>query len=159
MTTLDEVYRKFGEVFEAAQLLETELGNVLIRHECIDAGLLDQSNPNKATAIFDKINDQTLGKLIRSLGSIGDSNEELEQLLRDALASRNRLTHSFYLQHNFRRNSDDGRDVMLHDLEVIHDNFLEAYKAILLLSGVDLDKLVTELDDTPLPTDHFPVRT
>ena len=29
MAMLDEVYRKFGEAFEAAQLLETELGTLL----------------------------------------------------------------------------------------------------------------------------------
>jgi hypothetical protein len=28
MPTLDEIYRKFGEVAEAAQLLETELGTM-----------------------------------------------------------------------------------------------------------------------------------
>jgi hypothetical protein len=30
MTSLDDVYRKFGETAEAAQLLETELGNILL---------------------------------------------------------------------------------------------------------------------------------
>jgi hypothetical protein len=29
MPTLDDVFRKFGETAEAAQLLETELGNLL----------------------------------------------------------------------------------------------------------------------------------
>ena len=52
--------------------------------------------------------------------------------------------HSFYLQHNIRRNSDYGREIMLSDLDVIHDKLLEAYKALLLISGVDLDKLVAE---------------
>ena len=52
MATLYDVYRKFGEVCEAAQLLETELGTLLLTHKCIDAGLLDRSNPHKATAII-----------------------------------------------------------------------------------------------------------
>ena len=30
MPNLDDVYRKFGETSEAAQLLETELGNILL---------------------------------------------------------------------------------------------------------------------------------
>jgi hypothetical protein len=30
MLTLDDVYSKFGEAAEAAQLLETELGNMLL---------------------------------------------------------------------------------------------------------------------------------
>ena len=159
MPTLDEVYRKFGQVSEAAQLLETELGNLLLTHKCIDAGLLEHPNAIRATAISDRINKQTLGALVRSLGSIEDSIENLEKLLSDAVASRNRLTHSFYLQHNFRRNSDDGRDLMLCDLEAIHEELLEAYKAVLLLSGVDLEKLVAEPGEIPLPTGYLPIRT
>ncbi len=158
MAKLDEVYRKFGEVSEAAQLLETELGNLLLRHEFIDADLLEHPNPNRATTIYDKVNKRTLGRLIRSLDPIAESIEGLEQLLSDALASRNRLTHSFYLQHNFRRNSDDGRDVMLRDLEAIHDDLLEAYKAILRLSGIDLEELM-EGGDTTLPSGYLPIRT
>ena len=159
MASLDEVYRKFGEVCEAAQLLETELGTLLLTHKCIDGGLLEDPNALRATAIYDRINKQTLGALVRSLGSIGDSIADLEELLSDAVASRNRLTHSFYLQHNFRRNSDNGRDVMLCDLEAIHEELLEAYKAVLLLSGVDLEKLVAEPGEIPLPTGHLLIRT
>ena len=159
MPTLDEVYRKFGEVSEAAQLLETELGTMLLEHKCIDAGLLEHPSSERATAIYKQINKQTLGQLIRSFGTIGHSVEDLEQLLLDALASRNRLTHTFYLQHNLRRNSDDGREVMLRDLEAMHDDLLEAYKALSLISGADLDALVDEFGDLPLPTGHLPILT
>ena len=161
MATIDDVYRKFGEAFEAAQLLETELGTLLLMHKSIDAGLLEHSNPNRATAIYKQINKQTLGQLIRSLDSTGYSIADLEQLFSDALASRNRLTHSFYLQHNFRRNSDDGRDVMLRDLEAIHEDLLEAYKAVLLLSGIDLEKLVAEQrgGDSAQPIGRLPIPT
>ena len=159
MPTLDEVYRKFGEVSEAAQLLETQLCTMLLEHKCIDAGLLERPSSEKATAIYEHVTNQTLGKLIRSLGPSGDFSENLAQLLSNALASRNRLIHSFYLQHNFRRNSDDGREEMLCDLEAIHDDLLDAYKAVLLLSGVDLDALVDEFGDIPLPTGHLQIRT
>jgi hypothetical protein len=36
-------------------------------------------------------------------------------------------------QHNFRRNSEEGRARMLDDLESIHDTLLHAYKAVMLL--------------------------
>ena len=52
MPTLDDVYRKFGEASETAQLLETELGTLLLAHKCIDAGLLENPDPNRATAIY-----------------------------------------------------------------------------------------------------------
>ena len=159
MPTLDDVYRKFGEAAEAAQLLETELGNLLLPHECIEADLLQNPDPDRATAIYDRINRKTLGQLIRSLGAAVDPVADLEQILSDALAARNRLTHSFYLRHNFRRNSDDGRDVMLRDLDTLHRSLLKAYKALLLLSGVDLDQLVAEETDAAQPAGHLPVRT
>lgn len=155
MATLDEVYMKFGEVSEAAQLLETKLGNMLLVNDCIDAGLLEQPNPNRATEIYKRINKKTLGVMITDLHKSGDSIKHLEQLLKDANDSRNRLAHSFYVQHNFRRNSDLGRDVMLQDLEAIHEVLLEASKAVWLLSGVDFEKLVAEHGDNPLPTDHL----
>lgn len=159
MPTLNDVYRKFGEVSEAAQLLETELGTMLLEHQCIDAGLLEHPSSEKATAIYTLINKQTLGQLIRSLGAIDDSIDDLEGLLINALTSRNRLTHSFCLQHNLRRNSDDGRAVMLRDLEGIHDDLWEAYKAVMHLSGVDLDALSDDPNDARLPTGHLPIPT
>lgn len=35
---------------------------------------------------------------------------------------------------------------MLADLESIHHSLIEAYKAVMLLSGVDLDALAAELE-------------
>ena len=61
MPTLDDVYRKFGEASEAAQLLETELGTLLLVHKCTDAGLLENPDPSRATPIYDQISKQTLG--------------------------------------------------------------------------------------------------
>ena len=159
MATLDDVYRKYGEVSEAAQLLETQLGNLLLSHKCIEAGLLEGPDPAKATAIYRQITKQTLGRLIQCPDTITDTNVDLDDLLRGALAARNRLTHSFFLQHNFRRNSDDGRDVMLRDLEVTHDILLAAYDAVLLVSGVELETLVAEDGDVALPTGHVPIPT
>ena len=51
MPSRDELYRKFGEASEATQLLEAELGTLLLTHKCIDEGLFDQPNPNKAASI------------------------------------------------------------------------------------------------------------
>ena len=161
MATLDEIYRKFGEASEAAQLLEIELGNILIEEECFDAGLLEYRGPEedfdleRAGEIFFRVSRKTLGELLKSLSPIRGSIENLEQLLIDAKDSRNRLTHRFYLEHNLRRNSDDGRDVMLRDLETIHETLLEAYKAVMRRYEIDLE----EVSDMPLPTGHLPIRT
>ena len=148
MATLDDVYCKFGEVSEAAQLVETELGNVLIKGDIEHSGaLLDRED---AVLLIATINRQTMGQLMKKLKS---SDIALELLLTKALSERNRLSHTFYRQHNFRRNSAEGCDEMLKDLETIHEVLLNALKALHLASGIDLDKL----EMTVFPTKYVSI--
>jgi DNA primase len=153
MPTLDQVYRKFGEAAEAAQLLETEFGNMLLAARCIDEGLIESKNPSRAADILDSVNRQTLGQLLKALNNQTQSLDALDNLLSKALQERNRLFHSFYRKHNFRRNSEEGRILMLQDLEAIHSALLDAYKTVLKLSGVDLDAVA----GIELPTRHLPI--
>lgn len=153
MPKLDDVYRKFGDAAEAAQLLETELGNMLIEHGIVEENFANQRNPHRAAELFREINKHTLGQLIAKLKTKNQSIANLEGVLAKALDERNRLFHFFYRQHNLRRNSDEGRQRMLGDLDAIHNTLLDAYKAVLLLSGVDIDKLSV----TELPTKHLPI--
>lgn len=157
MRTLDEVYCKFGFAAEAAQLLETELGNMLIIYGIVDENLVGQPNPKRAADLFREIDKHTLGQLIKKLTAKDQSVADLEDVLAKALDERNRLFHSFYRQHNFRRNSDEGRQRMFEDLESIHATLLNAYKAVMLLSGVDVDKLATTTDLSKLPAKHVPI--
>jgi hypothetical protein len=156
--TLGEVYRKFGEVSEAAQLVETELGTVLLFFGVVDEGLITPTlkvDGKRATELLERINRQTLGQLIKNTKSHTDKLAQLEPLLSTALEERNRLSHHFYRQHNFRRNSDEGRSLMLDDLDSIHNTLIEALKALSLLSGIDLDALVAEVEVAP--TLHVPI--
>ncbi len=54
MANLDDVYRKFGEAAEAAQLLETELGNILLAIEGSEKGLLERQDKELARNILNK---------------------------------------------------------------------------------------------------------
>jgi hypothetical protein len=150
MPTLDEVYRKFGEVAEAAQLLETELGTMLLCVRGVENDLFAGDKGELATEIYNKINKSTLGQVLKQVAKSAGFSGDLELLLANALAERNSLFHSFYRKHNFRRNSDEGRAKMIEDLERKHETILEAYKAIMRLSGIDLDKL----SNVPMPTTH-----
>lgn len=150
MPTLEDVYLKFGFASEAAQLLETELGNMLLMAGCIEHGQFDGSGSLRAMKLLNHVNRQTLGQLVKSLQQADTRVDELDTKLRRALRERNRLSHSFYRQHNFRRNSQEGRVEMMRDLDVIHDAILDAYKDLLLLSGIDLDAISSEV----LPTEH-----
>ncbi|URK19401.1 hypothetical protein M9H61_07845 [Thalassospira sp. GO-4] len=151
MATLSEVYMKFGEVSEAAQLLETELGTMLLTHECLDANLTQNPDPEKASEIVDKVNKQTLGRLITTLNKQGRAPRIPSALLEKALDARNFLSHSFYRYHNLRRNSQEGCDIMLNDLLRIHDDILQAYSALMLASGVDLNAHDTGSDSGEFP--------
>ncbi|PYX10807.1 MAG: hypothetical protein DMG88_01355 [Acidobacteria bacterium] len=153
MPTLDDVYRKFGETAEAAQLLETELGTALMVVDALEENLLTAANPGRAAELLDEINSSTLGRVLKRLTAKTQASGELERLLSKALVERNRLSHSFYRRHNFRRNSDEGRALMLDDLQSIHESIISAYKAVMLLSGVDLDSV----SGSPTPTRHLPI--
>jgi len=126
---------------------------MLIKHGVVAENLVIQPNPGRAAELLRQIDKHTLGQLISKLESKDQSVANLEDVLARALDERNRLFHSFYRQHNFRQNSDEGRQRMLDDLESIHQTLLEAYKAVMLLSGVDLDKLSA----ADLPTNHLPI--
>ena len=46
---------------------------------------------------------------------------------------------------------------MMKDVDFMHDKLLEAYKAVMLFYGVDLDKLVEEQGNTSQPAGHLPI--
>lgn len=150
--TLDDVYRKFGEASEAAQLIETELGTMLLLEGAIGEGLIGEDG-KRATEILKDVSRQTLGTLVRKVKGKSSTTTELEVLLERALKDRNRLSHSFFLKHNLRRNSGEGRALMMKDLEEIHTILLEAYKGLLELDGIDLEVLA----EKELPTGHLPI--
>jgi hypothetical protein len=156
MTTLDEVYRKYGETAEAAQLLETELGTMLLLMRGAEEDLFAEPNAKRASDLYSTINRHTLGQILKALNK-SQSLDALDSLLSSALRERNRLFHHFYRDHNFRRNSGEGRALMLKDMESIHDTLLNAYKAVMLLSGVDLEALADTPYERHAPTCHVPI--
>ncbi|WP_374516826.1 hypothetical protein [Undibacterium squillarum] len=143
MPTIEDVYCKFGFVSEAAQLLETELGTVLFRESASETDLFNNPDPKVAREIYKKISTQTLGRLINNTKSKVKSLDSLSELLSAALTERNRLAHSFFLEHNvrLRAENDRGRVLMIDDLERMHEIIFDAYKAVMLLSGIDLEKI------------------
>lgn len=80
MATREDVYRKFGEASEVAQLLETELGTLLLMRKCIGEDLLTSPDRDRATEIYRHVNRQTLGRLIRTPGTTTTWVGDLEQV-------------------------------------------------------------------------------
>lgn len=102
----------------------------------------------------------TLGQIIRGIkgrvSAVAEEINELEALPSAALEARNRLQHSFYREHNLRRNSEEGRAIMLADLESIHTTILVAYKkTVKILSGIDLED--PSFQPVELATWHLPI--
>ena len=148
MPSLDDVYRKFGEVSEAAQLVETELGTLLLFPAAVAEGVITptlQPDRECATELLRRINRQTFGQLLKNIQRHTQALDQLEPLLSAALEERNRLSHHFYRQHNLHRNTDAGRALMLDDLEAIHSTMMKALKALHLLDGIDLDAITEEV--------------
>ncbi len=137
MPTLTDVYAKFGDAAEAAQLLETELGNLLLSEAIEMHGFRKTQNKALAKKILGDIDKKTLGQLIQALKK-NEPDPKLQEVLALALSERNRLNHSFHREHNLRRNSEEGRLLMLADLQVIHENILAAYVAVLPLANIEI---------------------
>lgn len=150
MKSRKQIFEKFGVTAEAAQLLETEIGNLLLENEANEQDLFKNLDHLKAQDILNKINRSTLGQLIKKLSVNKAFEQEMLTVLSNALESRNRLLHSFFREHNFRINTDEGRVLMFEDLDKIHTEILLAYKNMFLIQGIDLDNLSFNL-----PTKHL----
>ncbi len=151
MPSLIDVYAKFGEVAEAAQLLETQLGDLLLEVSIGTHSSEGTDFKEFSRALFEEVDRRTLGQLIKMLRKSKQFAQTLEGELAVALTEWNRLSHSFYRNHNFRRNTGDGRAIMLADLETIHVRVLDAYVEVLKLSGVDL----AATQGFGMPTEHL----
>lgn len=149
MATREELYAKFGITAEAAQLFETELGTLLLSVTAIENGWYVAPDPVNARKALDQIEAHTLGRLLRVLKGKVSFDEHLAERFASALKARNRLNHGFYERHNFKIQTDEGRDAMIADLEELHEELFQVWR---IASGltVAMSELVTEiLNDQP----------
>jgi hypothetical protein len=152
MITRDDIYRKFGEVAEAAQLIETELGTAQLFLRAVEGGMITPTlevDSTRAAELLAKIDRQTFGQHIKETKQVTNALDQIEPMLSAALKDRNRLFHRFYREHNIRINTNAGRAIMLADLETTHDTLSRVYKILSLLSGIDSDVLVEKVNAAP----------
>lgn len=130
MATRDEVYAKFGITAEAAQLFETDLNTLILAAHGLDEGWHVQPNPEAAHKLADALDASTLGALLGRLNGKGiiQIDDALKARFASALKARNRLMHGFYEHHNFRIQTDEGRDRMIADLEELHTELFQAWR-------------------------------
>lgn len=128
MATRDELYAKFGITAEAAQLFEVELGSLLLCARAMEQGLRFKTDSDKARKLLHDIDRSTLGQLLGSLKKCVGLDDRLADRFASSLQTRNRLFHRFYESHNFKIQTDEGRDVMMADLETMHVELFNAWQ-------------------------------
>ncbi len=128
MTTREEIYAKFGVTAEAAQLFETELGTLILYVQGVSSRWRAVPDPESAQAALDRIERSTLGGLIATLKKQVGIDESLAGRFASALQARNRLNHGFYERHNFKIETDEGRNEMFADLEELHTELFDAWQ-------------------------------
>lgn len=144
MATRDELYAKFGITAEAAQLFETKIGTLLLLVSAIENGWHVTPDPVNARKALDQIEAHTLGRLLGVLKGKVAFDEQLAEQFASALKARNRLNHGFYERHNFKIQTDEGREIMIADLEELHEEFFEAWRIASGLTAA-MAELVTKL--------------
>lgn len=128
MATREELYAKFGITAEAAQLFETELGTLILCSQALEHGWHVAPDGEKARAALHEIDRSTLGRLLTTLKGRVRLEGGLVDRFDLALKARNRLNHGFYERHNFKIQTDEGRDVMIADLEALHEELFQAWR-------------------------------
>ena len=141
MATRDEVYAKFGITAEAAQLFETELGTLLLYVHGIQNGWDLIPDGKRAREILADIERNTLGGLISALKGRVGIDEHLASRFASALQARNRLNHGFYERHNFKIDTDEGRDEILANLEELHTELFNAWRVASTMTVLALQVL------------------
>ena len=155
MPDINDVYRKFGKVAEVVQLLESQLGDWLLFEMCMRDDLPSDSDFILTPKMYEKVDRQTIGQLLKELKNRSNPLKNLDADFRKALDERNRLFHRFYLEHDSRRNSSEGCQIMLDDLEELHETILDAYIKLLQESGIDLSDANLQNRSKILPTEHL----
>lgn len=142
MVTREAVYAKFGLAAEAAQLLETELGSILLVLEGEKRRWRVSPNPDEAAVFYEKLDKKTLGQILSAVKSHTKLADHLEAEFERGLLARNRLNHGFFHRHNFAMFAAEGRGAMIAELDELHQELLRAYYVAQRISSAMIGRLL-----------------
>ncbi len=132
---MNEVYKKFGEASELAQLLEHELGTLLIRIFGVSPNLVTDK-PELAWTLLDDEHRPTLNLFIRQQKG-QHQEEQITQELNEAFKAQHGINHGFFRMYHGCSEAE-----MLEALEAVIMILWQGYRSVMLLSGVDIDDLL-----------------
>jgi hypothetical protein len=129
-----EIYARFGLAMYEAQVLEHGIVNALVVVDLIP----ERRHLARSRAEWEKEFDefmgrhfkQTMGHLLRGLGSFSKLPPDLEDILIRALARRNWLAHEFFRDRATEFMTPRGRDQMLAELDECAALFRSADEAL-----------------------------
>lgn len=133
---LRELYAEFGMTAEKAQVLEVEAGNVALAFLALTVKPGEKVAADKREffrQIVEDANRQNLGKLLRTVKSLGTYSDAILETIDTALERRNYLVHRFFPTHNFALFNPEGRAEMIKELQEIRYILT---RAIATLTGV-----------------------
>jgi hypothetical protein len=143
----DDLYCKFGITAEAAQLFETELGSLLLAAQGAKKGWHVQPDPERGRKLLDEIDRHTLGQALSSVKSVVKIDDYSINSFAGALKARNRLMHGFFERHAFKIQTDEGRDEMIADLELLHAELFRAYQLASAMTHIALEFILEAKKD------------
>jgi len=144
MATRDELYAKFGITAEAAQLFETALGTSLLGAHGAARALHVSPDREAGLKLLDEIDQCTLGGLLAKVQRQVGMSDDMVERFSSALRARNRLCHGFYPKHGLRIQTDAGRDEMMADLEVLHEELFQAWQVAEAMNTLTLQAIFDE---------------
>ncbi|MEZ8260100.1 hypothetical protein AB6D81_18015 [Vibrio splendidus] len=137
---MNEVYKKFGEASELAQLLEHELGTLLIRILDVTPKFVTPkfvtTQPEMAWMLLDDVYTPALRRFIRQQKG-QHQEEQVMQALNESFKAQHGLHHGFFRIHHGSSETE-----MLEALETVVMSLWQGYRSVMLLSGVDVDELL-----------------
>ena len=148
MTSRDELYQKFGVTAEAAQLFEADLGSIMLSVNGLKHDWHIAPDRSDAQKLYEKMGKLTLGNLLRQTCQDVSFDDNTFCIFDAALDARNKLFHGFFERHNFKIQTDEGRAIMMADLEQLHDKLINAWRIASAISAHLLVKLIAEVAET-----------
>jgi hypothetical protein len=127
VTTREELYLRAGRGLELCQLLETEIGTALLALDALVTRSHLKPDPDQYLRLRDAIEKQTLGRSLKQMKEKLKLQEDLEEILANALKARNDLAHKFYARHGLKIIDDAGRTEMLSYLNVLIRTLEQGY--------------------------------
>lgn len=129
-----EVYARFGLAIYFAQVLEHGIINALVILDLIPsrrhlARSADEWG-SEVDAFMDRHFQATMGRMMRNLRDTTQVDDDLEQLLSEALRKRNWLVHDFFRERATEFMSSPGREQMISEVDGCRDLFQSADKRL-----------------------------